>query len=73
VTTLRYRALQRYSYARALLALTELARSSPGPAFSFGPMDLGALERNGMVVTGDDLAAVQQALTAVPGVVQVPA
>lgn len=72
MTTLRYRALQRYSYARALLALTELARTGP-PGFEFGPMDLGSMERNGLTVTGDDLASVSQVLARVPGVVELPA
>lgn len=71
--TLRFRALQRYSYARALLALTELARNNPGPAFSFGPMELGSLERSGLTVSGPDLTSVSQALAKVPGVVEVPA
>lgn len=73
MSTLRYRALQRYSAARALLALVEASRQQDVPPFSFGPMDLHALERNGLVVTGDDLAVPAAALATVPGVVEVPA
>jgi len=70
--TLRFRALQRYSYARALLVLTELARTGQ-PGFSFGPLSLSALESQGLTVTGNELAPVQAALAKVPGVVEVPA
>jgi len=73
MVTVRYRALQRYSYARALLALVELAREHQGPSFEFGPADLAVMERNGLTVTGDDLNAVQQALGQVPGIVEMPA
>jgi hypothetical protein len=73
VITQRYRALQRYSYALALLALFDLARAHTSPPFSFGPMELTSLERRGLMVSGPDLTSVSQALAKVPGVVQVPA
>ncbi len=71
--TRRFRALQRYVYARALLALVEAARSHDGPPFSFGPRDLASLERNGLVVSGADLSSVVAVLSRVPGLVEVPA
>lgn len=71
--TKRYRALQRYSYARALEALVILARTWEGPAFRWGPMDLTALERNGLTLTGADLSGVSLILSEVPGIIEVPA
>lgn len=71
--TLRYRALQRYSYARALLALVETARTWEGPAFRITPMNLAAMERNGLTVSGPDLSGVEAALASVPGLIEVPA
>jgi hypothetical protein len=69
--TLRFRALQRYSYAQALLALFDLAREGTSAPFTFGPMVLTALEQRGLLVSGPDLTSVSQALAKVPGVVQV--
>lgn len=71
--TLRFRALQRYSYAQALLALFDLARAHTSPPFSFGPMELTSLEQRGLLVSGPDLSSVREALGKVPGVVEVPA
>lgn len=71
--TLRFRALQRYSYAQTLLALTDLARAHTSPPFEYGPMELSSLERSGLLVTGPDLTSVSQALAKVPGVIEVPA
>jgi len=70
--TLRFRALQRYSYARALLALTELARTGP-PGFSFGPLNLSALESQGLTVTSESPDLIRDVLGRVPGVIEVPA
>jgi hypothetical protein len=72
VVTVRYRAAGRWSYGRALLALTMLAREHAGDQFSFGPLDIGALETGGLVVTGTDLSAVTDVLAGVPGLVQSP-
>lgn len=73
MTTLRYRSLHRYSMARALEALVDLARTDPDPPFTFGPLDLAAVERNGLLVSGEDLSMVQAALAAIPGLTEVPA
>jgi len=64
--TIRYRAESRFTYARALLELVTHARQGQED-FSFGPLDLGALERNGLAVTGPDLTAVRKVLAKVPG------
>jgi hypothetical protein len=71
--TLRYRAIQRVSYCLALIGLVELARVPGTPVFHFGPMDLTALERNGLLVSGDNLDYVQAVLAKVPGLSQMPA
>jgi len=66
---IRYRAESRYTYARALLELVLHARQGQDQ-FSFGPLDLGALERNGLAVSGPDLTSVQKVLAKIPGLVQ---
>lgn len=71
--TLRYRGLYRLAYARALLALVELAREQPRPAFSFGPLQLSSLEQQGLTVSGPDLSGVEAALSSIHGLVEVPA
>jgi len=71
--TLRYRALSRYSMSRALEALTIHARQYPQPVFEFGPLDLEALTSTGLAVSGEDLSGVQQVLSAIPELVEVPA
>ena len=73
MTTLRYRALSRYTMARALEALVTYAREHPQPPYVFGPLDLGALIGNGLLVTGEDLSGPQQVLALVPELVEVPA
>jgi hypothetical protein len=70
---MRYRALTRASYALALGALADLSRARPDPPFEFGPMSLTGMERNGLTVVSDDLAKAQEALKAVPGLIEVPA
>lgn len=73
MTTLRYRGLYRFVLAKALLALVEYARDNPHPEFSFGPMNLRALEQSGLVVSGSDLSAVTDVLDRIHGLSQVPA
>lgn len=52
--TIRFRAGSRLAYAQALISLTELAREGTRD-FSFGPLDLGALEDQGLTISGPDL------------------
>jgi hypothetical protein len=66
MSTARYRAASRHSYAQALLVLLRYAREH-GDDFEFGPLDLAALEHQGLAVTGPDLTGVRQVLSAVPG------
>lgn len=49
--TFRFRAESRVSYTHALLALIRRARSGD-LTFVFGPLDLGALEDQGLLVSG---------------------
>lgn len=71
--TLRYRALYRFIYSRALVALVEYARDNPQPEFSFGPMSLKAMESQGLTVSGTDLSGVTDVLSRIHGLSQVPA
>jgi hypothetical protein len=66
VQSLRYRAAMRLAYSVALLFLIEHARDSKD-SYEFGPMNLDALEDQGLVVTGADLAGVQKILADIPG------
>lgn len=52
--TLRFRAESRITYGRALLALTRLARDTDHK-FSFGPLDIAAVEEQGLLVSGPDV------------------
>lgn len=52
--TLRFRAESRVTYARALLALLHRARGSDLD-FTFGPLELGDLENQGLAVSGSDV------------------
>jgi hypothetical protein len=54
------------SYSVALLLLMEYSRSSKD-MFEFGPMDLAALENQGLVISGPDLAGAQKVLAGIPG------
>jgi hypothetical protein len=69
--TIRYRALYRIIYARALLALVEYSRERPHPPVQFGPLDITKMERNGLTVTGTDLTGVAAVLAKVHGLVEV--
>lgn len=73
MSTVRYRALSRYTMAQALLALTDYARDHPQPSFSFGPLDLEALVAVGLRVSGEDLTGPQTVLAAIPALIEVPA
>lgn len=73
MTTVRYRALSRYTMAQALLALTDYARVHPQPPFAFGPLDLQAITAIGLTVSGEDLTGPQTVLAAIPELVEVPA
>jgi ribosomal protein L29 len=67
--TLRYRAATRYTYAQALTVLTEYARGSDAD-FEAGPLDLAALEHQGLTVTGPDLGQVRKILARIPGLIE---
>jgi hypothetical protein len=69
--TVRFRADYPFVYARALLALTELARAGTTPPFSFGPADQRALHEQGLVVTGQDITAPAELLRRDPGLTEV--
>lgn len=67
--TARYYASSRTVYARALLRLSAYARTHTDD-FSFGPLDLAALENQGLTITGTDLAGAREVLGKVAGLVQ---
>ena len=69
---LRYRALTRYTYARALLSLLAYARASQDD-FYFGPSSPTAMETSGLEIHGADLTGVAEVLGNVPGLIKVPA
>jgi hypothetical protein len=69
-STVRYFAESRHAYSRALLELVTYARSHPDAVFAFGPLDLTALENQGLAVTGPDLAGVQKLLDSLPGLAE---
>jgi hypothetical protein len=64
--TLRYRGAMRLAYSLALLLLMEYSRSSKD-VFEFGPLNLDALENQGLVLSGPDLAGAQKVLADIPG------
>jgi len=51
---LRFRAESRIIYATALVSLTKRARSSD-EKFTFGPLDMDALEDQGLLISGPDI------------------
>lgn len=69
--TARYYATSPQAYARALLELTAYARVSQDN-FAFGPLDLAALEHQGLTVTGSstDLARVRETLSRIAGLAE---
>jgi len=68
-STVRYRAATRYAYAQALTALVTYAREHDED-FAAGPLDLSALEHQGLVVTGPDLSGVQAVLGKIHGLIE---
>ena len=72
-SSLRYRASGHIPYALALVALVRHARTHPHPDFQFGPLDLRALDHQGLVISGPDLSAVSEVMSEVPGLIEVPA
>lgn len=71
--TVRFRALYRFIYSKALVQLVEYAREHPQPEFSFGPMSLPAMESAGLTITGADLSGVVDLMSRVHGLSEVPA
>jgi len=69
-STVRYFAASRLTYARALLELVTYARDHLFEDFSAGPLDLAALENQGLAVSGSDLTGVQELLEKIPGLSQ---
>lgn len=71
--TTRWRGSSRVVYSLALLELVRYARQHPDPDFAFGPMDLDALEAQGLSVSGSSLTGVSDVLRQVPGLAEVSA
>ena len=69
-TRITYRADNPGAYASAILALMRLARDTSDD-FTFGPLRLDELERDGLDVGGPDLAGVIAALVTIPGLAPV--
>ena len=65
-STIRWFAASGYPYACALAELTIYAREH-SEDFTLGPLDLGALEHQGLAVSGPDLAGVTRLLDGIPG------
>ncbi len=72
LTRVHYRGDGPHAYADALLRLVRLARTGDDD-FTFGPTRLAHCERDGLTLTGPDLAAPMAALTLVPGLAQTDA
>ena len=70
LTRLLYRGDGPAAYAAALLALTRHARDSTDE-FTFGPLRLLDCERDGLSLTGPDLAGPIGVLSTVPGLATV--
>lgn len=68
----RYIALDRLTYARALVEVTRFARTYDGPEFRYGPLELRTLEVTGLEVTGQELSGVLDILDRVHGLVRFP-
>ncbi len=67
--TARYFAESRHAYSRVLLELVTYARGHPDD-FIFGPLDLSALESQGLAISGPDLAGVRKLLDGLPGLTE---
>jgi hypothetical protein len=57
----------------ALVQLVRYSRANPEPDFLFGPLELSALDEQGLVVSGEDLDGVSEVLSEVPGLIEVQA
>jgi hypothetical protein len=65
--TFRFRAESRVTYALALMALARIARDAAWD-FTYGPLNMGAVEEQGLVVSGPDVASwADDFLREVPG------
>jgi hypothetical protein len=70
---LRYLAIDRLTYARALVELVRLSRDHQGDPYQFGPLNLRQLEQAGLEVHGaGDLSPVLDRLSQVHGLVLLP-
>lgn len=67
--TRRFRADTSFSYAQAVIALTELARGGD-VEFDFGPLDTTGMLSAGLTVTGPDLNQVAETLAGVTGLAE---
>lgn len=56
--------------AAAVVAVLAYARGSSDD-FTFGPLRLAALQRDGLEIGGPDLAGVMQVLVGIPGLVRI--
>lgn len=72
-SSLRYRAATHISYALALIALVRYARVHPEPDFQFGPLNLEALDKQGLVISGVELSDVSDLMEGIEGLTEVPA
>ncbi len=70
VSRVTFRADGPAAYADAILRLVRLARESADD-FTFYPVSLDALERDGLTVEGPDLQAALAEMTLVPGLAPV--
>jgi hypothetical protein len=68
--TLHYRGDGPDALANAIVALLRHARASRDN-FTFGPLRLADLERDGLTVDGEDIGQVMTLLAGVPGIAQV--
>ncbi len=66
----RYRGDGPDALAAALVAVIRHARDSADD-FTFGPLSLAELERDGLDIGGPDLAGVMQALVQIPGLAHI--
>lgn len=72
MANLRYRASTRRTMGQALLALITLARYSD-LEFEWGPANVDAIMKTGLVVTGPDLTRVREVLSSVTGLAETEA
>jgi hypothetical protein len=72
-SSIRYRAYSNVVYGKAFEVIIRYARAHPEPDFSFGPLDLRAVENGGLVLSGPDLAGISDVLDEVTGLVRVDA